>query len=72
MRHDITSLRSTIVRQRTERRELRRLERELGSFDTAAGRAELSAILERHTAREVAPIRPILDRVLMQPPVRTR
>ena len=71
MRTDLSTMHSTLLRRRQERQERRRLERELSCFDTPSGRSELEAILERHTAREIAPIQPILDRVLFRASSRT-
>ncbi|MBA2770077.1 MAG: hypothetical protein H0U35_13300 [Sporichthyaceae bacterium] len=69
MRLDFTTMHATLIRRRQERQERHRLERELASFDTPAGRSELEAILERHSTSEIAPIQPILDRVLFHSPI---
>jgi hypothetical protein len=58
----VTTLRTSFAQHRSERRDRLRLERELASYDTPSDRVELAAILERHTAEEIAPIEAILSR----------
>lgn len=56
----ITALRETLTTRRATRTARRRLERELASFDTAAQRRELEAILTRHSPEETREVRAIL------------
>jgi hypothetical protein len=58
----VTTLRSSLAQRRSSRRAEQRLARELAAYDTEAARLELAAILERHSAAEVAPIERILRR----------
>lgn len=58
----VTTLRTSLAQHRSERRDRLRLERELAGYDTPSDRVELYAILERHTADEIAPIEAILSR----------
>ena len=57
-----TVLRARIARRHAARADQLRLERELAAYSTPTERRELIAILERHTASEVAPIEQILSR----------
>ena len=58
----ITTIRRTVARRRVERREWRRLQRELASYRSPAERRELDAILGRHTAEETRHVEAILHR----------
>jgi hypothetical protein len=62
IRSTFATLRSAADRHRTERRELRQLERDLADYRTDSERLDLYAMLSRHTAEEVAPIERILTR----------
>lgn len=58
----IRDARTTLAHRRTERQAHRQLSAELAAFTTAADRAELEQILDRHTAEETREIREILSR----------
>jgi len=58
----IRDARTSLSHRRTERLARRRLSAELASFTSAADRAELDQILERHTYAETREIRAILSR----------
>jgi hypothetical protein len=58
----IRDARTTLAHRRTERQAYRQLSAELAAFTTAADRAELEHILDRHTAEETREIREILSR----------
>jgi hypothetical protein len=62
IRSTATSLRSTAARHRDERRDQRKLERDLAEYKCGPARQDLDAMLSRHTAEEIAPIERILNR----------
>ncbi|MEV6305296.1 hypothetical protein AB0M02_38190 [Actinoplanes sp. NPDC051861] len=57
------SFRALLADRRAARRAHRQLSEELAAFRTAAERAELDAILGRHTADETREIHAILNRL---------
>jgi hypothetical protein len=63
----VTTVRSTLARRRSARREQLRLERELAAYSTPRERDELMAILARHTAEQIAPVERVLRNL---PPAR--
>ena len=63
IRSTITTLRSSADRYRAERREQRKLEREIAEYRTNSERQDLYAMLSRHTAAEIAPIERILNQL---------
>ena len=58
----IRDARTRLSHRRTERLAHRQLSAELASFTSAADRAELDQMLERHTDAETREIRAILSR----------
>ena len=56
----VTTVRSTLARRRSARREQLKLEREIAAYSTPREREELMAILGRHTAEQIAPIERVL------------
>jgi hypothetical protein len=58
----IRDARSTLAQYRTVRRANRQLSDELAAFSTAAERAELDLMLDRHSDEETRQIRAILSR----------
>ena len=58
----IRGARTTLANRRTERIARRRLAGELAAFTSAADRAELDSILERHTPEVGREVRAILSR----------
>ena len=55
------NLRSTIALRRSVRRQQLQLEKELASYSSQSDRAELDAMLTRHTADEIATVERILN-----------
>lgn len=66
LKSTIRSARTTLANRRTEKSARRRLEAELAAFATAAERAELEIVLERHTPEEGREVRAILSRQAME------
>jgi hypothetical protein len=62
MTSTITHVRDTLAARRAQRSERTRIERELAAYTSAADRAELGAIISRHTAEETSLLQAILDR----------
>lgn len=58
----IRAARTILSRRRTERLAHRRLSAELAAFTSAADRAELEHLLDRHSSEETREIRAILNR----------
>jgi hypothetical protein len=58
----IRNARTSLSHRRTERLAYRQLSAELAAFSTAADRAELDAMLDRHSPEETEQIRIILSR----------
>ena len=58
----IRAARTTLSRRRTERLSHRRLSAEFAAFTSAADRAELEHLLDRHSSEETREIRVILSR----------
>jgi hypothetical protein len=58
----INEVRGTLTDRRSQRNQHRRLAAELASYATTAERAELDAILERHSDDEARDVREILAR----------
>jgi len=59
----IHSVRTSLSHRRTVRLANRQLSHELAAFTTAADRAELDEMIERHSAEETREIREILSRL---------
>ncbi|NHC45218.1 hypothetical protein [Motilibacter aurantiacus] len=57
---DITTARTRIAEWRTSRDARLRLERELGAYVTAADRAEIDAIVGRHTVEQAREVEAVL------------
>jgi len=63
LKSKIRSARTSLSRRRTVRLANRQLSQELAAFTTAADRAELDEMIERHSAEETREIREILSRL---------
>ena len=63
LKSKIRSARTSLSRRRTVRLANRQLSQELAAFTTAADRAELDEMIERHGAEETREIREILSRL---------
>jgi ferritin-like metal-binding protein YciE len=62
LKSKIHSVRTNLSHRRTVRLAHKQLSRELAAFTTAADRAELDEMIERHPAEETRQIREILSR----------
>ena len=58
----MSSIRHSVARRRVDRRDRRRIERELASYRSPSERRELDAIIGRHTAVEARAVEAILHR----------
>ncbi len=56
----ISALRDTFTERRAQRLERARIQRELAAYTSPADRAELGAILSRHTAEETRELQAML------------
>jgi hypothetical protein len=63
LKSKIHSVRTGLSHRRTVRLANRQLSQELAAFTTAADRAELDEMIERHSAEETREIREILSRL---------
>ncbi|MET0495698.1 MAG: hypothetical protein ABW000_21440 [Actinoplanes sp.] len=63
LKSKIHSVRASVSHRRTVRLANRQLSQELAAFTTAADRAELDEMIERHSAEETRQIREILSRL---------
>ena len=63
LKSKICSARTSLSHRRTVRLANRQLSQELAAFTTAADRAELDEMIERHSTEETREIREILSRL---------